>query len=344
MAGTPRNFPDADSSARSAAMEPALEWREHRSHSAGRSASAGRPQWSPPWNGGNTRVQLDHRRVAVVAAMEPALEWREHPTRSRGRSDGNGRPQWSPPWNGGNTTTVLAGLRSANPPQWSPPWNGGNTCSATDQPLARAGGRNGARLGMAGTPHGVRACHSARSGAAMEPALEWREHHASERLAAGSGRRNGARLGMAGTPLPHRHDSGQHHVPQWSPPWNGGNTAAAYQGNPTGRAPQWSPPWNGGNTRARPRRRGRPASRNGARLGMAGTPARMSRVRLTCGAAMEPALEWREHLPRLRRSSRADVAAMEPALEWREHVNAGHAARREHAAAMEPALEWREHR
>ncbi len=52
MAGTPRSRPAA-----------ALAWK---------------PQWSPPWNGGNTDDVTADAELGVNAAMEPALEWREH--------------------------------------------------------------------------------------------------------------------------------------------------------------------------------------------------------------------------------------------------------------------------
>ena len=60
--------------------------------------------------------------------------------------------------------------------------------------------------------------------------------------------------------------------------------------------PQWSPPWNGGNTKPSP---------------AAGT--------LPKEAAMEPAVEWREHRAVLQADLAVELAAMEPAVEWREH-------------------------
>ena len=37
-----------------AAMEPAVEWREHEVYGLKDNAVGKLPQWSPPWNGGNT--------------------------------------------------------------------------------------------------------------------------------------------------------------------------------------------------------------------------------------------------------------------------------------------------
>ena len=134
--------------------------------------------------------------------------------------------------------------------------------------------------------------------AAMEPAVEWREH--GRRRPRGIDERIG---------------------PQWSPPWNGGNTVLATAADDDVIAPQWSPPWNGGNTR--------PNS--------AGVSSR-------CIAAMEPAVEWREHENEKASLRPLADAAMEPALEWREHpVSAPPSTPSRSAAAMEPALEWREH-
>ena len=82
-------------------MEPAVERREHHYADPGYQKD-GKPQWSPPWNGGSTGAKLlmvtredlpqwsppvgqreDARRVGgevrqPVAAMEPAAERREH--------------------------------------------------------------------------------------------------------------------------------------------------------------------------------------------------------------------------------------------------------------------------
>ena len=110
----------------------------------------------------------------------------------------------------------------------------------------------------------------------MEPALEWREHDELEKWNA---------LGTT--------------TPQWSPPWNGGNTPGAYSGRASSPPPQWSPPWNGGNTCC-------------DRVDQAGLRR----------AAMEPALEWREHLYATASITGPGAAAMEPALEWREHLYA----------------------
>ena len=180
--------------------------------------------------------------------MEPAVEWREHraePARSRpSRQRRNGARRGM-----AGTRGPFAGAGVAhNSPQWSPPWNGGNTRPLWTALPRRRTSRNGARRGMAGTPTDGTSPGRRR------------------------GRRNGARRGMAGTRRPPRQGAPRGRGPQWSPPWNGGNTVMAAAFSTVQWMPQWSPPWNGGNT------------------GHA-HPGRVPGVR----AAMEPAVEWREH-------------------------------------------------
>src|SRR6266700_1321206 len=85
--------------------------------------------------------------------------------------------------------------------------------------------------------------------------------------------------------------------------------------------PQWSPPLKGGSTRA-------------GQLG----------GKLREAAAMEPAVERREHLRGGGLPDQGVVAAMEPAVERREHVPVDEPqAFIVQPAAMEPAVERREH-
>ena len=61
-----------------AAMEPAAERREHGVGVNAANNDAIRPQWSPPSDGGSTRLLEVPGGAGVVAAMEPAAERREH--------------------------------------------------------------------------------------------------------------------------------------------------------------------------------------------------------------------------------------------------------------------------
>jgi len=85
-------------------------------------------------------------------------------------------------------------------------------------------------------------------------------------------------------------------------------------------SPQWSPPLKGGST--------------------TGTARGAVTVNL---AAMEPAVERREHPVRFAAGVADDVAAMEPAVERREHRPRQRQRYRQLLAAMEPAVERREH-
>ena len=192
-------------------MEPAVGRREHQVAAGDASSARQVPQWSPPLNGGSTGrpcIGLTPPRSSrngarrwtagarpygepplserLVAAMEPAVERREHAARRCAVSDRGDMPQWSPPLNGGSTACTLTCVsRPDHAPQWSPPLNGGSTTVA-------------------------RAWSAARSAAAMEPAVERREHR--RRPAPARGRRDG---------------------PQWSPPLNGGSTARRIPGRLT---------------------------------------------------------------------------------------------------------------
>ncbi len=223
MAGTPRHDGRDDPRSCGAAMEPALEWREHRPLAVQTRPRSSAPQWSPPWNGGNTATIWSTVDLLGGAAMEPALEWREHPPLAAAESDQMTRRNGARLGMAGTrraprqrTSGILAAMEPAlewrehhaavpgrpvlDLPQWSPPWNGGNTGLRHWRADRRRACRNGARLGMAGTRRRGTS-RSACTGAAMEPALEWREH--PRRTCVG-------KRGQA--------------VPQWSPPWNGGNT------------------------------------------------------------------------------------------------------------------------
>jgi len=100
--------------------------------------------------------------------MEPAVERREH-WGGDGDQGGVAGPQWSPPLKGGSTPAVTEALMASLRPQWSPPLKGGST------------------------PGGIRLPrHHPR--AAMEPAVERREHRAAPGAdAAPTACRNGAR-------------------------------------------------------------------------------------------------------------------------------------------------------
>ncbi len=356
-----------------AAMEPALEWREHVQGLTNGTTPDIVPQWSPPWNGGNT----------IVPTEEPCRSW---------------PPQWSPPWNGGNTPPRPCQLAEHGEPQWSPPWNGGNTVRHRRRPGRRRLCRNGARLGMAGTPGWRKPKRSFSNGPQWSP--PWNGGNTSH----GRGREASAEWPEPGfrppqwsppwnggnTPgLTHRPRRSQ--VPQWSPPWNGGNTGRDALGAGVRLSkPQWSPPWNGGNTCLYAWSPACDRRRNGARLGMAGTPAVPHRACLR-RAAMEPALEWREHPMTCTSTSQASAPQWSPPWnggntsaravgdlareppqwsppwnggntpaparerrppcrpQWSPPWNGGNTApmpdlpRAVAEAAMEPALEWREH-
>src|SRR6266568_4546110 len=61
-----------------AAMEPAVERREHKTCSGRSNIGSKPPQWSP-LKGGSTRYRMAGGRADGLAAMEPAVERREHP-------------------------------------------------------------------------------------------------------------------------------------------------------------------------------------------------------------------------------------------------------------------------
>ena len=221
MAGTQRGCP-SPGPALVAAMEPALEWREHPVSAkvtpcvevpqwsppwnGGNTArpvevtvTPAWPQWSPPWNGGNTASQARSRCLQVVAAMEPALEWREHQDTRPSSSQVN-RPQWSPPWNGGNThrPIMIAALVSLAAMEPALEWREHRHPRMMRPAITP--GRNGARLGMAGTPRTPRRSYRrtpGRNGARLGMAGTRGAAVQDQRPAH---RRNGARLGMAGTP------------------------------------------------------------------------------------------------------------------------------------------------
>ncbi len=58
-------------------MEPAAKWREHQ-HIAMIGPTGEGPQWSPPSNGGSTRLRQRGDDERLRAAMEPAGQRREH--------------------------------------------------------------------------------------------------------------------------------------------------------------------------------------------------------------------------------------------------------------------------
>jgi len=86
-------------------------------------------------------------------------------------------------------------------------------------------------------------------------------------------------------------------------------------------APQWSPPLKGGSTMLEEVRKWARAE-----------------------AAMEPAVERREHITPTHHGAPCTAAAMEPAVERREHLDNADGALSPGNAAMEPAVERREHR
>jgi len=108
--------------------------------------------------------------------------------------------------------------------------------------------------------------------------------------------------------------------PQWSPPLIGGSTRACWRACIRFAWPQWSPPLIGGST---------------DQLEIWAVPSGK--------AAMEPAVDRREH-PGPRRERRGfHAAAMEPAVDRREHDVPGGPAGTGVRAAMEPAVDRREH-
>src|SRR6266567_3226236 len=109
------------------------------------------------------------------AAMEPAVERREHRLGVNPGARVHARPQWSPPLKGGSMPYRPVVTTRAIRPQWSPPLKGGSTLEG--------------RCGFQGS-----------TGAAMEPAVERREHPAV----------------VSATPC---HTAS----PQWSPPLKGGS-------------------------------------------------------------------------------------------------------------------------
>jgi hypothetical protein len=160
------------------------------------------PQWSLPLTDGNTRSAQANRvngdpaamepateqgkghpaAVRVHAAMEPTVGRREHAEVYGLACDKDQAPQWSPPPNGGRHSFFSQWRFVASCLQWSPLMTGESTVGDR-----RVGG-------------GCR-------GAAMEPAMDWREQPAncSKR-----------KIGIA--------------CPQWSPPLNGGNPCRSADG------------------------------------------------------------------------------------------------------------------
>ena len=86
-------------------------------------------------------------------------------------------------------------------------------------------------------------------------------------------------------------------LPQWSPPLIGGSTARSLTDRCPGKQPQWSPPLIGGST---------------------GPVDRVAGPREL--AAMEPAVDRREHTHGTDVFVGDSVAAMEPAVDRREHL------------------------
>jgi hypothetical protein len=152
------------------------------------------PQWSPPLDGENAAAGRSHAAGHLVTAMEPAVRRRERPA-SPGPSCRRQREHQrdlhragcvvgaarEPTANRGSTLFFWEKRFVTSQPQWSPPLSDGSTVRI----------RRG--LGLL-------------QGAAMEPALERREHGMHKVLTCVTD-----------------------DVPQCSPPWNGGST------NPNGR-------------------------------------------------------------------------------------------------------------
>ena len=204
-----------------------------------------------------------------------------------------------------------------------PPLNGGNTHQLGDglagvDTAAMGPELNGARRCTAGTGPSSRCRSSGRRNRArrlndgISPALSQRSVTVEGRFRNGAAaERRGHALGIVAVGAESRPQ------PQWSPPSDGGSTR---RGRPAGRVmPQWSPPLNGGSTCTLP-------------------PTRAATL-----AAMEPAVERREHLLVARAAAAAYLAAMEPAVERREHRRHAWTCHGTHGAAMEPAVERREH-
>jgi hypothetical protein len=147
---------------RAAAIEPALEQREHGVHKVVTGVTDDVPQWSPPVTGGNTMAccgltcwarsrnrarlgQREHAGIVAVgadldlAAMEPAAERREngHSVHFSGHD-------------------LLAAMEPAAQPRE-------HTCTGTWRRRC-CGGRNGARRPTAGAPTGRSTALSGRSG------------------------------------------------------------------------------------------------------------------------------------------------------------------------------------
>ncbi|MGH3408674.1 MAG: hypothetical protein ACRDRJ_40200, partial [Streptosporangiaceae bacterium] len=68
-----------------AAMEPAVDRREHRETECVNWLQRHLPQWSPPLTGGSTRTAALEARIRLTAAMEPAVDRREHGSQNSGR-------------------------------------------------------------------------------------------------------------------------------------------------------------------------------------------------------------------------------------------------------------------
>src|SRR6266566_2654571 len=98
--------------------------------------------------------------MAELAAMEPAVERREHRLGVNPGARVHARPQWSPPLKGGSMPYRPVVTTRAIRPQWSPPLKGGST-------PARGCTRN------------------RKEPAAMEPAVERREHRSIMRVSHG---------------------------------------------------------------------------------------------------------------------------------------------------------------
>ena len=105
------------------------------------------------------REHTDLGKARIIdgpAAMEPAVGRREHLYWSGRTTSWPWVPQWSPPLNGGSTIAQAHVALLKFQPQWSPPLNGGSTALDLLGPVRR-------------------------SRAAMEPAVERREHTAGHR-------------------------------------------------------------------------------------------------------------------------------------------------------------------
>ena len=187
------------------------------------------PQWSPPLNGGSTRLVTPATVVLRRAAMEPAVERREHHAGDRAAAIEATLPQWSPPLKGGSTGRGSPAQRRLQPPQWSPPLKGGSTrdvaaggavaLSAAMEPAVERREHLTAtvdRLAVAAMEPAVERREHAASAAArsvraaMEPAVERREHAGRRTLAAHPSR-------AAMEPAVERREHSARHCRTWSP-------------------------------------------------------------------------------------------------------------------------------